>query len=106
MSKKWIVAEVGCIDFEVNMVDYLTSYEVGKRRKTRGLYDCYSRPSDTKIEIWEQWKRWFFDMDSYDVWVESYNTNFFTIAGTIEWKGGKYFIYITPAHNRMWKYEN
>lgn len=70
----------------------------------RDLDDCYTRPSMTKVRIFNQWQNWFINNDGY-CGVMSYNSNFFTINGLVEDKNTnkKYYCYITHAHNRAYE---
>ena len=68
------------------------------------IYDCYERPSQYKVGIFEDWKRWFIQNDG-NCTVSSYNCMMFTIAGYVTDKntGDRYYCYITKAHNKCWK---
>lgn len=98
MSK---MLELNSVDFEVGR----TMHAIPSISR-RTIWDCYSNPSDTKEEIYEDWKRWFIkDCDSLSFGVKSYNCNFFTIEGLITVDDQMYYIYITRAHNRAYPIE-
>lgn len=104
-ERKWYDVTFNGITFKCRVLDMYTEAEINERRKTCGLYDCYERPSARKIFIWENWKRWFRDMGSYDVWIRSYNCQTFTIGGTFEVHGNKFYAVITPTTQKLYKYE-
>ena len=70
----------------------------------RDIYDCYERPSRYKVEIFEDWKRWFIQ-NGGNCTVNSYNCMMFTIFGyvTEQETGERYECYITKAHNNCIK---
>ena len=68
----------------------------------RSLFDCYGKPSSTKVSIWESWLQWFHDQYSSDFGVASYNCNFFTIEGKVEKDGQLYYIYITSTRQEAY----
>lgn len=58
--------------------------------KNRSLYDVYNRPSQTKVNIYNKWCAYFYDLcgqydntklevHTYDIGIASYNSNIFTI---------------------------
>ena len=69
------------------------------------IFDAYDRPSQAKIEIWNDWERWAREQ-GFSVWIESRNCFMFTIGfvGYIhetdetitEYRG-----IITPSHNKV-----
>ena len=99
--KKWENFKINGESFEVNtkesvIEDGLYGYD--------SIYDAYTRPSQTKIAIWERWENWFYSNHGYCV-VSSRNCNFFSIAGyvTDEITGFRYHCYITASHNKAWQ---
>lgn len=66
----------------------------------RGIFDCYDRPSNIKVNIYKNWLEWATDTGIDSFGVSSYNCNFFTLTGIYYAEDGdSYFIRITPAHN-------
>lgn len=59
------------------------------------LYDVYDSPSECKIKAWNGWCEWFKKMNSNNFGVYSYNKYYFTIGGTVEFLGGKFYVYIS-----------
>ena len=70
------------------------------------LNDCYTRPSNTKKEIYDFWLKWFYENSNNAldfITIYSYNTYMFTLVGSIEINNVKYRFYITPFHNLIAK---
>ena len=93
---------------QLNNVDF----ELGKSIKGvpaidhRSIWDCYGRPSNTKVSIYEDWRNWFVrDCDTYNFGICSRNCNFFSIEGVIDVDGVLYYLYITRSHNRAYPIE-
>lgn len=74
--------------------------------KQRDIRDCYARPSETKLRIWRSWETWFLETGIDEYGVSSYNRDFFSIEAVYYDKETKetYFLVITKAHNRAWKF--
>lgn len=83
------------VDFEVKKKGSITLYNKGE------LTDCYNRPSDRKKAIWNEWKKFFSELESFSngCFVNSYNSNVFTIGNVVSIKGIKCNILITLSHN-------
>ena len=74
--------------------------------KQRSLFDCYTRPSETKCCIWQNWVRWFMEAKIWEYGVSSYNSNFFSINAIARNENGKdYMLVITRAHDRAYEIE-
>ena len=76
----------------------------------RTLHECYAKPSQAKLNIWDWWKSWFTQVLDFEgvsfkqfCGVTSYNSNFFTLHGLLTYNGEDYIVYITHAHNRLIK---
>ena len=101
----------------INGIEFIYDTKGGKKPEfTRWdystIYTAYNKPSETKIAIWESWKRWLHEIvvktgwqDQDNVmWVDSRNGFIFTISGyivnpdTYELLG----IHITPTKNECW----
>ena len=69
------------------------------------LFDYYERPSQTKINIWDSWVEWFCQTDGILSWsVCGANSNQFSIEATYQdINGDCYKLYITKAHNRIYR---
>lgn len=67
------------------------------------LWDAYNKPSDYKVDIWDDWCTWFrenFDYNDAEWWVSSKNCNFFSISGKVRTSdGAMWYLHITYAHN-------
>ena len=72
------------------------------RWEYRNIWEAYDRPSRTKEEIWEDWKNWFNSFDNSALWVQSRNTNQFTIAGYININDKVYNVYITKCRQELY----
>lgn len=68
------------------------------------LEECYSRPSDAKRAIFEEWREWAVDSWPvvYQFGITSYNTFMFTLGALYDGELGDGYIQITPAHNRLY----
>lgn len=74
------------------------------RVSNRDLYDCYSKPSTTKISIYNHWSDYFINkLRTYDFGVLSYNSQFFTLECMFTYMGTRYYAKITPSHNYLYK---
>lgn len=71
----------------------------------RGIFTCYDRPSNTKINIWMDWADWFNANGSVKYGIPSYNCNFFTVDGIIRDSetGILWYVYITYAHSKAYR---
>ena len=72
------------------------------------IFEHYAKPSVTKISIWNDWCDWCDKMNQlgYDcgIQIESHNSNFFTITGSVR-KGDEVVdLWITATHNRLYHY--
>ena len=66
----------------------------------RSIWDCYSKPSRTKVEIYEDWLKWAVEADVESFGVCGYNCNIFTLTGLFYNNDDEcYFLKITPTHN-------
>ena len=86
------------VDFEIKKKGSITFYS---KDLFRELTDCYNRPSDRKKAIWNEWKKFFNELESFSdgCFVNSYNCMMFTIGNVVRVNGIMYNILITPAHN-------
>lgn len=94
--KRWTALEINGETFEFDTKDIC---DYNPSHPWTSLYDCYERPSRTKENIYEAWRRWFHELDG-ELWVSSYNCNFFTISGYFKYNGDTYRAYITASHNK------
>lgn len=90
------------VTFEVmrETVDYKIT-----NRAFKGLYDCYAKPSTTKIEIYNDWCDWFLSTgaSSLEFGITSRNVNCFTFGGYFTYNDDLYYASITKSHNRLYK---
>ena len=63
----------------------------------RTIYQAYYKPSQRKIEIYNDWREYFFHMecDLFYFVIPTHNCQIFTIAVRMDDK----LFYITPTHN-------
>ena len=61
------------------------------------IYQAYDKPSSRKIEIYNDWREYFFHMecDLFSFVIPTHNSQIFTIAVRMDDK----LFYITPTHN-------
>lgn len=69
----------------------------------RTIWDCYNRPSNTKVSIYESWLRYATEVDAYGFTVSSYNCYFFSLEFQFTHDGIRYHAHITPSHNYLYK---
>lgn len=99
--RKWTTKEINGINFEFNTKDFVKYHTLQRC----DIWDCYTRPSQRKENIFRGWADWFITLNSFDFTVASYNSNFFTIEGYFVYDGVTYFARITPAHNYLYEVE-
>lgn len=70
----------------------------------RSLYECYERPSDAKIGIFEEWEEWAAQTYPvvYQFGITSYNGFRFTLGALYDGELGEGYIQITANHNRLY----
>ena len=66
----------------------------------RTLYDCYERPSATKVSIYNDWLKWASDNNVYHFGVSSYNAHTFTLQGLLEYEGKTFLLSISASANK------
>ena len=96
MAKRWEKIDLFGVDFELDTKNTIGYQPIGQET----VEDVYGRPSQRKIAIFEDWKRWF---ELCNGWcgVASHNCNFFTIEGYVRDFNTREMWYcrITPRHN-------
>lgn len=72
------------------------------------IFERYSRPSQTKVYIWNKWCNWCDDMNnlgySCGIQIECYNCHTITITGSVRKDGEVIGLRITPGYNRMYRH--
>ena len=68
----------------------------------RTLKECYTKPSATKQEIFNEWLKWSEENNVQCFGVCSYNTNIFTLDGLIKINDTLYYLYITPSRKELY----
>ena len=72
------------------------------------IFECYSRPSQTKVSIWNSWCNWCDEMNklgySCGIQIKSHNCSFFTITGSVRKDDEVIDLWITLMHNRMYRH--
>ena len=70
------------------------------------IFEHYGRPSQTKVSIWHDWCDWCDKMNnlgySCGIQIESHNSCFFTITGSLRKDNEVIDLWITARHNRMY----
>lgn len=74
--------------------------------RTKRLTECYAKPSIAKVEIYNNWQKWFFELsNAFYFGIDTYNSNIFTLTFIIEDVElfgnpvSDYVVHITPCHN-------
>jgi hypothetical protein len=102
MTKRYEKIRLNGEDFTLDTKETLHRCIIG----FRDIYDCYGRPSATKVSIWHAWYNWFISNHG-NCTIRSYNTNFFTIEGYVEDENGYlYYCYITASKNLCYRCYN
>ena len=78
------------------------------RKRCDGLYDAYKNPSTTKGNIWQSWIEWFRlvlrDNNGGEIYITSYNQQFFSIGGYIESPLDETWAFlITSTRHELWQ---
>lgn len=68
----------------------------------RTLTDCYTKPSATKISIYNEWLHWAVDNNITHFGLSSYNSNVFSLQGLATVDGVDYVLIITPSSNKAY----
>ena len=81
--------------------------------RSRGLVidEAYKRPSNTKIDIYNSWWKWYTELENLTdcetsvdfgrFGVCSYNSNFFTLSGLVHRGEKDIYLYITSSHDKV-----
>lgn len=101
--KRWQKIEINGVNFELDT----KVAGVNPNMIIRGIHDVYTRPSETKVDIYDWWATWFITHDG-TVTVRSYNSMIFTLHGVVRdfETGNWYECDITPSHNYCWLIPN
>lgn len=78
------------------------SIENLQRYNGRWLTDCYTKPSKTKQEIFNDWLEWAYLNEVEYFGVSSYNVHRFSLQGLVEHGGHKYILHITSRYNKAY----
>lgn len=79
-------------------------------KKYEDIYDAYTYPSKTKVDIWRSWYEWFKtlpDTDgghyvyAWDMFIVSRNTSAFSISAMCEKGTRLLYFYITRDHAKV-----
>lgn len=68
----------------------------------KSLSDCYARPSDTKMRIYNDWLVWSKKNNGH-MSITGYNCNFFSLAGYITIDNIKYLWTATASNNDLYR---
>ena len=96
--------EIGGVVFTLYVNKPAEKKATMKRWDYLNIWYAYERPSQTKVSIWEDWKKWFLrNTDSFSIWVSGRNSMQFTISGWFELEGKTYNVYITKTRNDIFE---
>ena len=65
----------------------------------KNLYQCYDRPSQAKVGIYNEWVDYARKVDASKWGIATYNANVFTFDFCFKYESKKYYAHITPCHN-------
>lgn len=68
----------------------------------RSLWDVYEKPSELKVEIYNDLIAWFCycsENDNDFITIDTYSNQIFTLSGVVTVNGESYAIKVTPSHN-------
>lgn len=71
----------------------------------RTLFQCYERPSQTKVTIYNFWAGYTKNINAQGFKVASYNTNVFTLEFDFYKNRTLFHARITPRHNYLFKHD-
>lgn len=65
------------------------------------LYECYGRPSDAKIYIYNKYEKMLFDNCDcvYNYGIRSYNSMIIVLHAIVRKNNKTYYLLITPSYN-------
>ena len=69
----------------------------------KDLYQCYDRPSTSKILIYNEWCDFAKKVDATEYGIASYNANIFTFDFMFSFNDVIYYAHITPSHNYIYE---
>ena len=95
--------KIGSVDFELQK-DELKYTEV-LRKDYNDIFNCYQKCSGKKYEVFTYYYN-LLDSGSDEILqygINSYNCNIITLHSIINIDYQKYYIYITPTKNLIWK---
>lgn len=74
-----------------------------KYNRYDNLYNCYGRPSTTKVRINDYWRNLIYnEVDEVICYgVSGYNCNFFTLNAIVRIGDNKYYLYITKTRQEI-----
>ena len=65
------------------------------------IFDIYNRPSNTKIDIFNEWENFFDDISSARFGCLRGSSNTFSYGAVASYAGRELYFYITKDHNRV-----
>lgn len=74
-----------------------------ERYPHRTIWDCYVKPSTTKVSTYERWLRYATEVDAQGFTISSYNSYIFTLGFHLKHDGITYHAHITKSHNYLYK---
>ena len=93
--------KINGVDFELKKE--VITLPIVEYHPHRTIWDCYNRPSSTKVAIYEEWLRYANSIDAQGFTVSSYNCNFFSLKFVFRYEGIKYQAHITYANNYLYR---
>lgn len=88
--------QIGTEDFKILKAGALTSeYERAKENGMDTIYKAYTRPSESKIAIFDYYRRYCVENGFEPVYISGKNCSFFSLIST----DGRYIIKINHVNN-------
>lgn len=76
----------------------LSKYNYAIKNEYKSIKFCYSRPSKTKLNIWNDIVMQCHELNGFGLTVVSYNVNIFTAAFKYKKDGKERLVYFAPSY--------
>ena len=97
----------------INLCDEIFTIVMDAKEPKRGwrscdtLYQAYAKPSAEKVEIFDKWRAWKYQMgktcSAIDMWISGHNAYKFTLEGYYVIDGAEFGFRITPTQKTVWR---
>ena len=76
-----------------------------KNKTFKSIYQCYTKPSKIKIEIFLEWVSKVYDIDNnfLKFGIDSYNWNMFTLHSILKINNKNYYVHITKTRQEIYE---